>query len=69
MLSLQGELTSTENQVSLLATDVHDAVMQYNTPRETFPHHRRGELPELLRGKLFELGSDKEREAPRVSFS
>jgi LemA protein len=69
MLSLQGELTSTENQVSSSRLTYNDAVMQYNTQRETFPTIVVANFLNFSEAKLFELDSDKEREAPRVSFS
>ena len=37
MLALQEELSSTENKVAFARQAYNDAVMQYNTQRETFP--------------------------------
>src|SRR4051794_15091920 len=37
MLSLQEELSSTENKVAFARQTYNDAVMKYNTDRETFP--------------------------------
>jgi LemA protein len=37
MMSLMEELTSTENKVAFARQAYHDAVMSYNTVRETFP--------------------------------
>lgn len=69
MLSLQEELTSTENKVSFARQSYNDAVMQYNTRRETFPTVIVANFLNFTEAKLFEVDSDKERQAPRVSFS
>jgi LemA protein len=69
MLSLQEELSSTENKVAFARQAFNDAVMEYNTRRESFPDN-------LFAG-LFGFGpaellaateSAEERKAPKVSF-
>ena len=70
MLALQEELTSTENKVAFARQAYNDAVMPYNTERETFPDSIVAGIPSFARGAALR-GRDrrKEREAPRVSFS
>ncbi len=68
MLNLQEELTSTENKVSFARQAYNDSVMQYNTQRETFPNVVVANFLNFTEAKLFEVESEKEREAPRVSF-
>jgi LemA protein len=69
MLALQEELGSTENKVAFARQAYNDAVMQYNTRRETFPDVLVAGALNFTEARLFELDSDKERQAPRVSFT
>jgi LemA protein len=69
MLALQEELTSTENKVAFARQAFNDAVMVYNTERETFPNVIVANFSGFSAAQPFELESPKEREAPRVSFS
>lgn len=69
MLSLQEELTTTENKVAFARQAFNDAVMSYNTARETFPNVIVAGLTGFSPAQPFEIESPKEREAPRVSFS
>ncbi len=69
MLALQEELTSTENKVAFARQAFNDAVMTYNTARETFPNVIVTGMTGFAPAQLFEIESPKEREAPRVSFS
>jgi LemA protein len=69
MLALQEELSSTENKVAFARQAYNDAVMQYNTRRETFPDVVVANFLNFTAAQLFELDSEKEREAPRVSFT
>jgi LemA protein len=68
MLSLQEELTSTENKVAFARQAFNDAVTVYNTERETFPNNIVAGFGGFTQAQLFETESPKEREAPRVSF-
>jgi LemA protein len=68
MLALQEELTSTENKVAFARQSFNDAVMNYNTQRETFPAVLFSAALGFQPAQLFELETPKEREAPRVSF-
>jgi LemA protein len=69
MLALQEELTSTENKVAFSRQAFNDAVMVYNTERETFPNVIVANFTGFAPAQPFELESPKEREAPKVSFS
>jgi LemA protein len=70
MLALQEELSSTENKVAFSRQAFNDAVMEYNTKRESFP--------DSIFAGMFNFGpaellaateSPEERKAPKVSFS
>jgi LemA protein len=70
MLALQEELTSTENRIGFARQAYNDAVMEYNTKRESFPANLiagtfRFDAAELLQA----TGGEEERKTPRVSFS
>jgi LemA protein len=69
MLALQEELASTENKVAFARQAYNDAVMRYNTQRETFPDVVVANFLNFTEARLFEIESEKEREAPRVSFT
>ena len=68
MLALQEELASTENRVGFSRQAYNDAVMEYNTARESFP-------VSLFSGKfgfkqetLFTLADETERAVPSIQF-
>jgi len=69
MLSLQEELSSTENKVAFSRQAYNDAVMEYNTRRESFPANifagMFGFGPAEL---LAATESAEERKAPKVAF-
>ena len=70
MLAIQEELTSTENKVAFARQAFNDAVMEYNTKRESFPDNIfagmfRFDAAELLNA----TESAEERKAPKVSFT
>ena len=70
MLAIQEELTSTENKVAFARQAFNDAVMEYNTRRESFPDNLfagmfRFDPAELLNA----TESAEERKAPKVSFT
>ena len=69
MMALQEELASTENKIAFSRQAYNDAVMQYNTARETFPNVVVANFLNFTEAKLFEVESEKERQAPKVSFS
>lgn len=68
MMSLQEELTSTENKVSFARQAYNDSVMTYNTGREQFPAVLLAGMFGFGPAELFELKTEKEREAPQVRF-
>jgi len=68
MLSLQEELTSTENKVAFARQAYNDSVMYYNTQRETFPTVIIAGMFNFQAASLFEIEQAEQREAPKVSF-
>ena len=68
MMSLQEELTSTENKVSFARQSYNDAVTEYNTAREVFPAVLFAGMLGFREAQLLEIENTKEREAPRVQF-
>ena len=69
MMSLQEELTSTENKVSFARQAYNDAVTRYNTSREVFPAVVFAGALGFQEANLFEIEEPQEREAPKVAFS
>lgn len=68
MLSLQEELSSTENKVAFARQAYNDSVMTYNTARETFPNVIFAGMFNFQEANLFEVEEEQERVAPKVSF-
>jgi len=68
MMSLQEELSSTENKVAFARQAYNDSVMRYNTARETFPNVIFAGMFNFHEADLFEVEEAQEREAPKVSF-
>lgn len=68
MLSLQEELTSTENKVAFARQSFNDAVMAYNTGREVFPSNILAGMFNFGEAMLFEIDDPSEKVAPKVSF-
>ncbi len=69
MALLQEELTSTENKVAFSRQAFNDAVMAYNTARETFPRVLFAGALGFQPATLFEIAAPVEREAVKVSFT
>jgi LemA protein len=69
MEKLMEELSSTENKVSFARQAYNDAVMNYNTKREVFPNVLLANSFGFKEAVLFEIKEEKEKEAPKVSFS
>ena len=69
MMQLSEELTSTENRVSFARQAYNDAVMVYNTTRETFPNVVFAGMFGFSDAQLFQIDDAAERAAPKVSFS
>src|SRR5262245_12909235 len=69
MLALQEELTSTENKVSFARQAYNDAVMAYNTKRESVPDNFFAGMFGFGAAELLQATeSAEERKAPKVSF-
>ena len=68
MMSLQEELATTENKVAFSRQSYNDAVMRYNTARETFPNVVFVGMFNFQKADLFEIEEEQQREAPKVSF-
>jgi LemA protein len=67
-LSLQEELTSTENKISFARQYYNDEVMKYNTRLESFPANLVAGPFQFKPATFFEVTNEKEREAPQVKF-
>ncbi len=68
MMSLQEELSSTENKVAFARQAYNDSVMNYNTAREKFPNVVFAGMFNFQPADLFEIEEAQQREAPKVSF-
>lgn len=68
MLNIQEELTSTENKVAFSRQGYNDAVTAYNTTREQFPAVIFAGMFGFGEAELFEVETEKERDAPQVKF-
>ena len=70
VLSLQEELTSTENKVAFARQGYNDSVMEYNTKRESFPDNVFAGMFGFQGAELLQsTESAEERKAPKVSFT
>jgi LemA protein len=69
MLGLQEELSATENKIAFARQAFNDAVMTYNTQRQTFPTVVIAGILNFQDANLFEVERPEERAAPKVSFS
>jgi LemA protein len=69
MMQLTEELTSTENKISFARQAYNDAVMAYNTKRESFPANIVAGIFAFTQAELFQIENPAEKEAPKVSFS
>ena len=67
-LSLQEELTSTENRIGFARQFYNDTVMQFNTRIESFPQNIVAGMFQFRQSAFFELQDEAAREAPKVSF-
>lgn len=68
MQQLQEELSSTENRVAFARQAFNDAVMTYNTYRESFPQNQIAGAFGFVAAEPFQIDVAAQREAPRVSF-
>jgi LemA protein len=69
MQQLMEELTSTENKVAFARQAYNDAVMVYNTKRETFPSNLVAGSFQFKAAELFVVENEAEKQAPQVKFS
>lgn len=67
-LSLQEELTSTENKVSFARQHYNDSVMGFNTNIESFPSNVVAGMFSFNQEPFFEIEDRQEREVPKVQF-
>jgi LemA protein len=67
MMSLQEELTSTENKIGFARQAYNDAVTSFNNSRQVFPTVVMANLMGFTEAALLEAAAT-EREAPKVSF-
>ena len=68
-LSLQEELTSTENKIAFSRQAYNDQVLGYNTKVESFPAMMVANMFGFQKSEFFELEDEAERQAPKVDFS
>ncbi|MGF1632895.1 MAG: LemA family protein [Phycisphaerae bacterium] len=66
---LMEELSSTENRVAFARQAYNDAVMRYNTKRESFPSNLVAGTFGFDRAELFRIEAEQERQAVQVSLS
>ena len=69
MMALMEELTSTENKVAFARQAYNDAVMSYNTTRESFPTNTIAGPFHFGPAELFVIEKPEEKAAPKVSFT
>lgn len=69
MMQLTEELTSTENKISFARQAYNDAVMAFNTKRESFPTNVIAGAFNFGPAELFQIEDPAEKIAPKVSFS
>jgi LemA protein len=69
MMSLQEELSSTENKIGFSRQAYNDAVTAYNTRRSMFPTVIAANMFGFREAQLLEIAAPEERQAPKVSFS
>ena len=67
-LSLQEELTSTENKIGFARTHYNRTTANYNTALQTIPTNIVAGMFSFAKRDLFELENAAEREAPAVQF-
>lgn len=68
MMQLSEELTTTENKVAFARQAYNDAVMTYNTLRESFPNNFFAGWFSFGPAELLEIEDEGKREVPQVAF-
>lgn len=69
MLSLQEELSTTENRIGFARQAYNDSVMNYNTRRESFPANLIAGTFNFSEATFWQIEEPAHREAPQISFS
>lgn len=67
-LSLQEELTATENRIAFARQNYNDQVLTYNNRIQMFPSNILAGMFNFTKRDFFEVETVAEREAPKVSF-
>ena len=67
-MQLSEELTTTENKVAFARQAFNDAVMLYNTLRESFPNNFFAAWFSFRPAELLEIEDEEKRTVPKVSF-
>jgi len=68
-ISLQEELTSTENRISFSREFYNDSIMRYNTKKEIFPNNIIANMFNFENFDVFELKNQNEKEVVKVDFN
>jgi len=68
-LSLQEELSSTENKIAFARQSYNDQVLFFNNKIEMFPSNIIAGMFSFTKSDFFEVETAAEREAPKVSFN
>ncbi|MCL2679437.1 MAG: LemA family protein [Dehalococcoidia bacterium] len=68
-LSLQEELTSTENRISFSRQFYNDSVLRYNNKTQMFPSNVIAGIAGFKPGEFFEVTSPEEKNPVKVSFN
>ena len=68
-LSLQEELTSTENKISFSRQNYNDQVLFFNNKIQMFPSNIVAGMFKFTEEEFFEIEDEKEKAVPKVSFS
>ena len=69
MMSLQEELSSTENKVAFSRQAFNDAVLSYNNQVENFPNNILAGMFKFQTASFLEIESEEKRAVPEVSFT
>ncbi len=67
-LSLQEELTSTENKVAFARQAYNDSVLSYNNAVEMFPTNILATMFNFKKSDFYEIEEKSEKQAPKVTF-
>ncbi|MHC4472274.1 MAG: LemA family protein, partial [Planctomycetota bacterium] len=68
MMSLQEELSSTENKIAFSRQHYNDSAMRFNTKIEQFPTNVIAGMFRFEQAEFFEIEDPEEREVPEVKF-